>query len=164
MLGSTRFRRLATVGVAAALAVIAAGCTQATTTIPQGQDFGRVVCPIKAGQSSAATYWHPGPGTERPRFQILKSDSPVALTVVPYEYTGAGAGPVFAPKLEDLWDGTKSTGPKEVGWGPTNFSYLLLVSFWGTAPQETHTTWELTALDANGNDVGFTCASRLRYE
>jgi hypothetical protein len=62
--------------------------------------------------------------------------------------------------LGTVWDGTKSTGPKEwaLQGGAAWTGLLALITEDGSPAAQTSTTeWMFTALDANGNDVGFTC-------
>jgi hypothetical protein len=138
----------------AVLLIAVAGCTAGTTTIAAGQGGWLGGCtadgPTPKGQ------WVPGPGATRLRFEVTNSDAtqPIRAQVLWRIFSwGEGDSRDFGI----VWDGTKSTGPKQVDLpGPEFVLWITTPST--TASQEIHVDWIFTALDANGNDVGFTCA------
>lgn len=146
MIGITRSRRLGALLAGAAL-VIAAGCTVGTTSIPAGQGLKLIEC--TAGRTRGP-YWQAGPGATRLRFQVLSSDATQPLEALMLVGT---PDPI---SFGTVWDGTKSTGPKLI-----DASFLLFPLF--IVPKNVpnaetiNVTWAFTALDANGNDVGFSC-------
>jgi hypothetical protein len=149
MIGSTRSRRLGVLLGGVALVIIVAGCTVGTTTIPAGQASALVEC--NAGPTPGK-YWVAGPGAVEVRFQVLSSDATEPLAAI----VGTGAGWPGLGSFGTVWDGTKSTGPKQ--WaGDWNGSISLVYGDWSPVAQTSNTKWAFTALDANGKDVGFTC-------
>jgi hypothetical protein len=150
MIGSKRSRRLGGLLAGAALVIAIAGCTIGTTTIPAGEDTGLVEC--KSG-SSTGPVWVTGPGTGQLRFQVLSSDATKPLRAV---LVGPGGG---TSSFGIVWDGTKSTGPKQLQMGAGAFlGVVLWYEDHVPVAQTTTTKWMLEALDANGKDVGFTCS------
>lgn len=70
------------------------------------------------------------------------------------------AGNETGGSFEWVWDGTRSTGPRELGPLEPGYPFALLIGTVREAPNPNgiKVDWTFTALDANGNDVGFTCA------
>jgi hypothetical protein len=65
------------------------------------------------------------------------------------------------PSFGTVWDGTKSTGPKQLRISttgePRRVGMVLVYEDGLVGAQPSNTKWAVTALDANGKDVGFTC-------
>jgi hypothetical protein len=157
MIGTTRSRRLCA-GLAGAVLLIAiAGCTAGTTTIAAGNSGWLGMCPRDGATPSA--FWDPGPDARYLRFEAMGSDAtqPLSAEADWGPFTGNGEWLDFGL----VWDGTKSTGPKQVDLRSLQLGipeFILWISTPNTtASQEIHVDWIFTALDADGNDVGFTC-------
>jgi hypothetical protein len=153
MIGSKRSRRLGGLLAGAALVIAIAGCTVGTTSIPAGNISGIAEC---KGGPTPGKWWVPGPGAQVLRFEVLSSDATKPLIAVTAFEGNGPFGPIGS--LGRVWDGTKSTGPKQ--WTVPAIPYLPMALYYednvGVA-QTSNTTWAFTALDANGKDVGFTC-------
>jgi hypothetical protein len=140
MIGRTRSRRLGAFLAGVVLLIAVAGCTVGTTEISPAANYGLALCTA-------------GPGALHLRFEVLKSDAVKPLDAyVWYGYE--------SPTFGWVWDGTKSTGPKqiEVRYLLENPRFVVMIG----APyipvvQGAKVGWMLTALDANFNDVGVTC-------
>jgi hypothetical protein len=154
MIGSKRSRRLGALLAGAALVIAVTGCTVGTTSILARQSSGVAEC--KVG-SSTGLLWVTAPGTQDLRFEVLNSDATEPLEAI--AVLGIQGGPSFGT----VWDGTKSTGPKQVRLTTTGESRLvglvLAMDDGFPADQTNNTTWAVAALDANGKDVGFTSCS-----
>jgi hypothetical protein len=148
MISSTRSRRLGALLAGAALVIAIAGCTVGTTSLPAGQAVALIEC--KAG-STTGKYWIAGPGAVEVRFQVLSSDATEPLVAIVGTLN-------WVASLGTVWDGTKSTGPKQFG-GEWNGTIGLMTEDGSPVAQTSTTEWMFTALDANGNDVGFTCTN-----
>jgi hypothetical protein len=151
-IGRTRSRRLGAVLAGSVLLIALAGCSVGTSSITAGQQIGVVEC--TAG--TPGVLWLPGPGARYLRFHVTKSDATQPLEAYVFrppfaEWDGASFGTV--------WDGTKSTGPKQIPLTNAPYIPLILDSPNAPVPQTIHADWVFTALDANGKDVGLTCTT-----
>jgi hypothetical protein len=151
MIDRRRSRRLGALLAGVGLVITFAGCTVGTTSIPAGQAGQAIACRASA---PTATIWVPGPEAQYLRFEVLSSDATEPLRAVVFgNIWGGGEG---GADFGTVWDGTKSTGPKQVPL-PNNLIPLVIMPADGPATQTIQVTWSFTALDANGKDVGFTC-------
>lgn len=146
--GRTRSRRLGALLAGALLVVTIAGCTVGTTSIAAGQTAALIPC--TAGPTPG-TFWVAGPGASRLRFQVRSSDATQPLGAAVFRL-----GPDGSAFFGTVWDGSKSTGPKEIplpGWSIP----LMIYPENGAASETIQADWVFTALDPNGKDVGFSC-------
>jgi hypothetical protein len=156
MIGSTRTRRLGALLAGAVFVIALVGCTVGTTNIPAGQSFELAQC--TAG-STRGPSWAPGPGVARLRLEVLSSDARQPLRAE--AFSGLAEDPYS--DFGTVWDGTKSTGPKHAflpgGFSDTGLVVVYFLRVGSLSTPDINVKWALTALDANGKDVGFTtCA------
>lgn len=145
MIGSRRIRRIGVLVAGAAL-VLVAGCTvRGTTSIRAGSSREVVPCDPNNQQ------WIVPPEATQLRFEVTSSDTTQPLEASVYLPEGPFS-------FGTVWHGTKSTGPKLV---PLVQNGTQGVYVWiervdhQPFSQTTEVSWAFTALDANGNDVGF---------
>jgi hypothetical protein len=93
------------------------------------------------------------------RFEVLSSDSIQPLRAAAFSSLAEDTATIFGT----VWDGTKSTGPKQGslpgGFADTGTFGLYIVRDSSLSTPDINLKRALTALDANGKDVGLTCTS-----
>lgn len=157
MLRFMHSRRWVAAAVAAVIVLVLPGCTLGWARIPPGLDGDYIGCQVGAdlgpGHASnigtGGTGWFvPAPGTVQLRFVIMNSDATQPIK----------AGVVLGTVTQHfgvVWDGVQSTGIKDLAHSAP---FQLLVWVTPAATQPIAASWWIMALDASGNEVGFTCA------
>jgi hypothetical protein len=159
----SRAIRLGGMLVAAAMVLLVSGCTVGKTTIPPSPystSSANLKCPsgvdLGPGHTSYAsngdkTYWRPGAGATSVRLHVTAASTTLRIAAY-YHYPSLFGG---SEGFGLVWDGTRSTGVRQVPLQTWAGIAAFTVNSGGVVKNNIDVTWTLTAVDAQGQDVGF---------